>query len=363
MEQKDNQQPTPNAEPPTPNAVQEQAVQPQSVPPQQPQPASFTNVPKKSGSNKGLVIGIIAAVVLVVIGLAAAWFLFLSPDAKAQRASSAFMTAATKGDLDKLYELAEAEDDDTKEFLKSASESVEGDFELDKKDKKDGKFYFLYDLTNDDTKYARTIVDSDEGFVVTSFVYSAKELAVIPGDSAEEAPKPTQPQEAAKPSATTPTNVCLTAADIKPFIVSIHDDPIPLEYDENGSKRDVPVRRYHVHSSFFEPDSTTPSFPDVENDKLDDLAKLLTTHKDKAFIVTLQGSTYESGQSAVGAQLARERAKTVEDALVSRGVSPNLFVYREPRNSDTYGDGSERNVSVTIDVPTDCKVTRTGSGL
>lgn len=104
--------------------------------------------------------------------------------------AQAFMNNVTEGNIDKAVE--QTGDNSTKAFLTSAGAKLKGEkSKLNKQQfNSSGESYYLFDLSGGDTKYARVTTGKEDGKrVVSSFVFSAKELSLVPGNSSTKLPK------------------------------------------------------------------------------------------------------------------------------------------------------------------------------
>ncbi len=303
-------------------------------------------------NNKTLVIvgSAIVAAVLVVVGVAA-WIFLLSPGARAQQASNDFMSAATQGDVDKLYELDDANDQATKQFLKQTSEAVRGDFSLKDKADKDDKYYFLYDLTNSTNKHARSIVENKAGeWVVSSFVFSKNEIALIPSKSAKNEVS-SDISNTPPPSSSQPA-VCLTDADVSDSLNTTGSDNTYEGY-----------RVYPVDTYFFQADSTAYAYPDQQPKLIQKVADWYKVNSDKNFTIQLRGMTKEESNSSTGYQLATDRVKKIADELIAAGIPANRIKSSEPKYSAQFSDGTSRNVDIDLRTPLPCTNTKSSNGL
>lgn len=296
-------------------------------------------------------IGAIAATmaaVLLIGGVLSYIFLF-SPAALAKKTSSSFMKAATTHDTTKLYKLADAENDtDSKRFLDNASNSVSGNFSLKEKTNKDSKWFFLYNLTNADKKEARTIVEKKDGkWIVSSFVYSKGNLALVPGTSSSTDTTSSSTQTTPSQPRTS-TLACLTQDDYK--YMNYDKQPSSVTFDTTYDPSNY--TNNHINDMFFEPDSLKEASFTSFYDDWTDFASHAST---KQWKFRLEGSTYGSDASAATSKkLANDRASKVKSELMSRGVPADRIVIDSPHDygseiQDERSNEIYRRVEVVID--------------
>jgi outer membrane protein OmpA-like peptidoglycan-associated protein len=352
----ENQQPS--TVPDTPVSPKEQNTEQATTPPQAPEPTTTvppaipTNVPPVNKSKKTFIIigAILATLIIIAVTV---YFLLFSPAALAQKASTAFMGAATTSNVDELVRITDGEG--SRAYLEDVSENIAGEYKQTEKTSKDSKFYFLYELQGSNSKYARTIAEKMDGeWTVTSIVHGDSPLALVPGDSTStaEVAEDTSPPEAVVENKTA-GNLCLTNDDYKYFF-----------FDKKASSVDYVSKDSYGYLSqaqsamFFEPDSTKEtSFSSI----YDDWAEFATKNLDKSWEFHLKGTTYDAGGNSAGdptsVKLAADRSQKVKAALVSRGVPENrIIVDPAINNNKEYLDGGSnaeifRRVDIAINNP------------
>lgn len=304
------------------------------------------NLTTKS-SSKGIIIGVIAAIVSVLALIIGAYFVIVQngPGAKSKKASNEFMTAMLKGDTSTALAYTDGSDD-SKKFLDSMSKGVKGNsYKLIEHTNQASKWYYLYNLEGSNNKMARTELEQDNGKWLISGFYSGSNLALVATKSAEgDKPEPNQPVETPEVAKTT-SGVCLTDSDVAPLTGG---EAFGTDLFEGG-------RKYVGDTFFFNPDSTEYDFGDVTNDRIQKVADWYKNNSTKKFTINLKGKVYESSTTQQGLKLSNQRAEKIKSDLVSRGVSADVIVIDEPQKSSaTYGDGSERNVDLSILSPATC---------
>lgn len=351
-QQPPTQDPTPSVPPTIPTPV-----------PHPPQPPVFNQQPPLppvaplstgKSSKKGLIIGGVVALLLAI--LAAVWFFVLSPMAQATKASNAFVKAAAAGDLEELYKIGDADSDASKEFLKAASESVNGNYELLEKGSKDKKYFFLYQFSNEKGKKGRTTVEkTDNGWVVTGFVFGSDNTALIPGEKQGESTDSAEDDSDSQAAAPTPaatTLACLIQDDYK--WMNYNKEPDSVEYNTKlAGPTDFPANK--SATMFFEPDSIEEtSFSSI----YDDWAEFAAKNVGKQWKFRLEGSTKgDDANTALDSsrKLANDRANEVKRELMSRGVAESRIVvdpphdYSDEISQDDFNAEIFRRVSITID--------------
>lgn len=347
-----------------PQEVNQTTQDPQPVPaptpltanPSTPTPFTGGGVPvSTNGKSKKVIVLIVAVIAALAAVLGAAYFLFLNPAAQAQKASAEFMSAATSGDLDTLYKVSEAEDEDMKSFLKSISDSIKGSgYALLDKTSRDGKWYFLYEVKGAERSRARTIVEKKDGsWEVTSIVVGDEGLRLVPQESSASEDTGAETDTAQKSAGDSASALkCLALEDYR-----------WMNYDKSVPSVDYTVASdgfvsEKEDSMFFKPDSIEEtSFAST----YDDWAEFATKNLDKSWTFELRGTTNDKGNNTLAldgsVSLATERANEVKRELVSRGVPENRIVIGDIiNNQDEYLDGSYqaeifRRVSLTIKNP------------
>jgi hypothetical protein len=321
--------------------------QPLGAAPQYPQvPPAGTSV--KPQSNKGLWIalgGIGGFIVLLIIAFLVYAF-FFSPPAQANRASAAFMAAATKGNTEELYKLGGASSADEKSFLSNASAQVQApQYHMLESKYQNGTGFFLYNIPGAKSVFARTIVQKANGnWGVTSFVYGNSRLALVPvaSSTAKDLPLPTTTPV---PTAQTAT-ACLKDEDVATITGG------GKAYSNDTYTGDL--RTYQVDTIFFKPDQTAYNYPDITAKFYSKFAAFYKANGDKQFTINLAGKVQDASPTSSGVKLAHDRVAKVEAELGALGVPTGRFNEKAPQQSSTYNDGSERNVDLTITMKLPC---------
>src|SRR5690606_9989131 len=134
--------------------------------------------------------------------------LLFEPAAVTKRMSNAFMNNLTTGNVDAALALTKG-GEANREFITQASEASQGSFALVERAMQDGKAYFLYDLSSEQGKMGRTILENGEnGWQVASYVFGSDNLALISSEAPESAPAPA-------PETSTPVaKGCLKTSDL-----------------------------------------------------------------------------------------------------------------------------------------------------
>ncbi len=325
----------------------------------------------KPSSDKAKLYTILVAVVVLLIGVSIATYIFFfSPAALSQRAANEFINAASEGDSVALIEITDETSKDGKQFLEQVASAVEGDSELKDKTSENDKFYFLYKLSGAEKNFVRLVVEKQDGkWMVSSVVFSDNELALIPGDTVDtEEAVATESTPEATPTTTTPatpTLSCLTQDDYKwffydkkPSTIVYNDTYNPDTYTSNAQG-----------SMFFEPDSIVEtSFASI----YDDWSDFSSNNKSKQWKFRLLGSVYLAGGSTYAnpssVEFSNKRANEVKRELMTRGVPEDRISIDPPiEHQNEYIDDSQsaeiyRRVTVVID-PTCNTTTSPSTGL
>lgn len=337
-------QPVDQMQPPIPTVQPTAVPQPNTYPQQMavPQYQATNNLGTKS--HKGLVTGVIAAAVVIILGLLGfvAYGMFFSPAAQAKKASTAFMNAATKNDTTTLFALADVTDAAGKTYLTTAAANVKGSsYHLTDKTMQNDKGYFLYSLPSAKSPNARTIVEKTAGkWRVTSFVYGSSSLKLIPSSSS-----PTTDSAATAPVAETSTVACLLDSDVAPITQGT-----ALSVDDSTTG----IRTYVGDAYFFNPDQTAYTYPDQTATSLNTLASVYKASSNKQFTINLIGQVQDTNPSAANIQLGHARVAKIEADLEALGVPADRFLEAAPTQSSAYNDGSERNVNMKITMKLPC---------
>lgn len=328
-----------------PQSVQSQINQVQSSPQAVPVSAAMPTVADKK-SKKPMLIGGIIAFISILLAVAAALYVFVfSAAAQANKASNDFMKAVTTGDTTTLLEKNSDGTEANNTFLETTSELLRGDYALIEKDAENGTYYFLYEVSTDPIRYARTIVENDEeGWSVTSIVHGENKLRLIPGD-VEDGQTPSEvtsePVQAPEPTAATPSpQGCLVNDDYR--WLSYNDAVPSVNYVTTETDGFLPI---YEAVTFFEPDS----IKQASTDEYDYWAEFGTKNSNKNWEFVLKGGVWLNSASTAAdpaaIKLANERANEVKRQLVSRGVPEGKITIANPtEHSEEYQPGFEAEI-------------------
>lgn len=319
-------------------------------------------------SHKGLKRALIAFVIaaLLAAGGYAVYYFFVSPAAQAERTATSYINALTTDDVDLAAYLSR--DDADFSLLESASQAIKGEYKLTGKTELSGSYYFLYSLSNATNKYARLIVVSTaKGYRVSSFLYSADALALIPGTAvahstgAVASPAATAPKQqaasgtssgssgahtgsgGAAPSAHQPAAVaaaCLAQSDYSAVFVDAAADETIWSADN--------------------PYSDVVSFDDNSSSYVDDFetgdvyamwVQFYRANPSKNYQFHVQAMMPSSSSDT---SLADQRAATVVNSLISVGVPSGMIVTDSPANLPDDGEDDGGTGYVTLSVVPGC---------
>lgn len=316
----------------TPSVTPQPTVVAQPTPPSF-QPYSPIETPP-TGKKTGLLIGlVVAAAVLLVAGLL---FVFMMlPGLQSASLAQSFMENITTGKVDKAVE--QTGDPTTKDFLTTASKTLKDNKASLSKQKfnRSAESYYLFTLTGGEKKYARVSTEKDGAKrVVMTLVYSAKELALVPGKSAS--------STASNGADTTAdTSACLQKADF-----------YTIENANNGGngpeKTDYSVQQDMISSYYNRPASFLPDSLnfDTQNDyagynatvMVQSYADFYKTHSAKKFTFKLEGVVATTAQADLA--FATQRAEKIKAMLVSDGVPAERIEILKPENISTFSAGA-----------------------
>jgi len=351
----------------------EQQAMPQQ-PAEMPQaPQTMSSMPMDSSGKPKMLIGGIAAVALVVLGVAGflLYTMFLSPAAQAKRASTAFMHAITANKTSDAMPFTTASSDDEKAFITSSAGSVHGSYKLNSKAFQSGKGYFLYGLSGATSKYARTTVEKSGGkWLVSSFVYSTKQLALIPGSGATESNT-----QATANNATSSQVACLQKSDFNQInhvnSGNVANDTGSMDYSKTGldeSQYFTAITYFLPDSLNFDPAADTPDL--TSTDKVQSVIDFYKANSSKPFSIHLYGVVALTGQADL--EFGTQRSQKIAGMLEAGGIPKDRIEVQTSQNIATYNGGTwanntsdpvakqlARSVSMVI-VPGDCSATGTG---
>lgn len=133
-----------------------------------------------------------------------------------------------------------------------------------------------------------------------------------------------------------------------------------LTYDEANeiakysSKSDFkPSALIASETYFFNADSATlrDDNSDIHTESLDKLAAWIKKYENKSFKVTIAGQVNSKSVGETATKLANDRARTIYDQLVKRGVKSDKLEIGQPISADGAGSDDQeayRNVSASI---------------
>jgi outer membrane protein OmpA-like peptidoglycan-associated protein len=108
---------------------------------------------------------------------------------------------------------------------------------------------------------------------------------------------------------------------------------------------DVPLAGDIVGTVYFEPGMS--ELPDDVAQALSDAMAAVTADRDRKLM--LSGFHDPSGDPTLNAELAKNRAKAVREALVARGVAPDRIVLRKPEKTSAEGPPAQaRRVEIRL---------------
>lgn len=329
--------------------VQNQEVSSSTLNPQAASTWQSSTTQSPSASNKKLIgTGIAVTVAILLILL---YVFVLAPSIQARAAATEYMTAATNGNIEKLVALSGEDTPASKAFARDVADSMKGDFKGTESAKENGKWHYLYTLDGSGKKYARLIVEKQDGkWQVSSVVYSNERLLLVPKEStSSSSSKPTTDTQA--PSALTPqattSLACLTQDDYKYF--NYDKQPSTVTYDNTYNPAKPTFNK--TGNMFFKPDSTQEdSFSSV----YDDWADFANNNSGKQWKFRLEGSVFGNDSATQSSkQLAVDRSNEVKNELEKRGVPAERIIIDSPhdysKEVQNASDKIYRRVQVLID--------------
>ncbi len=321
-------------------------------------PTASSMIPTATGKKKSkLILPIIAGVVFLLLTAGIVLFILFGRTSEAKNVSNNFMNAATQGDVQQLLEQP-GTDESNRDFLTNIAQNFEGSYKLLESTKENGKYYFLYELSDAKTKYARLIVEDDNGWGVTGVVYSNDKLALVPKTVADTETTAAAPSSSTPDTPTAPVTPTTPVATVTPCLVQsdykymMFDKNIPtVDYtkaDETG------WRSSYVDDMFFEPDSIVES---IFLSTYDDWAEFAIKNASKNWTFTLNGGVNDRDGTidAASITLANQRTAKVTRELITRGVAPSKIIDGGLLDqTDAYAPNYSkiyRRVRLTIDNP------------
>ncbi len=344
--------PAPGMQPPAP-------LSPQAPMPGMVQPLAPGQAPASGGSKKGLIIGIIVAVVAVIVILGLLILLPAISVLQATSRSDGFMKAITTNDTKTALTFVQnGGDSEDKTFLEAAASKVKGSYKLKDATKQNDKFYALYDLSGGDYKSARTEMINVSGkWYLDGFVYDTQQLKLVASSTSDSSSK--------TDTTTTKTDTgaalaCLEQDDYK--WISYDKQPFSVTFDSTYDPAKYTFNK--VDDMFFKPDTTNEdSFLDV----YDDWADFAKHNENKQWKFRLEGTTYGADNATPAAQkLANARSEKVKAELIKRGVPEDRIIIDPPHAyiDETQDDSMSqiyRRVQNTVD-PTCTAAASSNSG-
>jgi hypothetical protein len=316
---------------------------------QTPTPSSSTpasQVPA-ARSSKRVLISVLAGIAIIVLALLAGLLLtYFTPAAKSKRLSNSFMHSITTGDVAMATELTG--DNTAKVFLTASSKSVNGSYKLSASQFSNGKGYYLYILNGADNKYARTIIQIDNGKrVVHSFVFSNTTLALVP--SSNTTVGATTNNSSTTQSASTPpsSSGCLAANDFSVFSNLGHSLPTA---NSNNTFSDF----YQLE---FNPDVATYAAGDIPDPTTvyNDFKNFYAQSANKKYTIELESSV---NSATPDEPLANARNQKVQSDLETISGIPASKITIQPITNDTSGSSAGnafyRQVQITLRSANSC---------
>jgi outer membrane protein OmpA-like peptidoglycan-associated protein len=277
-------------------------------------------VPRRSGHKLlWIILGVVGGLVLLMIAFAVYAVMF-APAGRAARASTAFMTAVTRKDAATALRYTSDTSSGARSFIEQAAQASGDSFALLKHAYKSNTYYYLYSLKNSSNKFGRTVVSEANGsWKVTSYVYSASELSLIPGAATSSSVSP----------ATNGGASCLANADYDNLAQETtgHALPASIDYTKANS--------YYSTNVHFNADTLDYDIPAQATAAITAIANFAKQNAAKQFAINLQGSVATT--SAADLNFANQRAQKVQQALEAQGVPASRIILDQPSNIAAYG--------------------------
>lgn len=328
------------------------------------QPMAPGQMPASSGGKKkGIIIGVIVAVIATIAVLGVLIVLPAMAILQARARSDGFMKAITTNDTKTALTFVQnGGDSEDKTFLEAAASKVKGSYSYKESAKKNDKYYVLYNLSAGDYKSARTeMVNVSGKWYLDGFVYDTQQLKLIPGSATDASAKTDTSASPTKTTANTGALACLTQDDYK--WISYDKQPFSVEFDNTYDPAKFTFNK--IDDMFFKPDSTNEdSFLSV----YDDWADFAKHNENKQWKFRLEGTTYGSDHATAAAQkLANDRSAKVKAELVKRGVPAERVIIDPPHAyiDETQNDSMAkiyRRVQNTVDPTCTTASTSSNSG-
>ncbi len=330
----------PVGQPVVSTAAPSMAPQSQPTPVISPLPAQQLPASPKQGHKRGLIIGIVVGVAVVVLALLA---LIALPAIQRQAFASNFMNDVTAGRVDPA--VTRTGDPTSKPYLTTATAKLKGETPKYKTSKYNpsSESYYLFDLSGGTYTSARVSVGKEKGkLVVMSFVYDTQQLKLVPSSSSSTTSSPTntaaQTETTPTTTAATTQNKCLAAADFTAL------SSYPVDPDSNGAY-------VWTDSVFFNADVATYAYPDIMPDKYATYKAFYDQESAKDFTVQLTG---EVNSTASDTALTTARTTKVQTDLENlAGIPASRITVNAPTNYGTSlgaGDTGSQNRNVDIKI-------------
>jgi outer membrane protein OmpA-like peptidoglycan-associated protein len=312
-------------------------------------PKSTANSSVKSHVSNRTHAFLVSGLLLVVALLLSGYFMLFTPTSPAEKFAIRFMDAASSGNADELVNITQEQDTYVKQFLTSASVQLKGSYKLLEKKQDGTTWYFLYEIKDAPSAYARLIIDASSTEKITSLVFLEASLDEKPALVPTDFPKtdPTNPLPA-------PTEFTSLAC---------------LEQKDYAFANTPQEEDFIKWSDTYEPLSTTANkasiiFFDADTAKeesvmnaYDNLSRFNAAMGEKQWTIRIR-TTYNAvtAQTIRGLSdytLAKQRAQRAKNQLLSNSIQEARILVEEPTGSDLgYSDENEsvfRKVEMVID--------------
>lgn len=315
-----------------PNNVQPQQANNSPVQPNisgQAPPSNNLNQPiQPTKSHIGLIIGIIAAVIVVLLLAIGAYLLIFSDSAVSKRKSNSFMSAMTTGNVAKALEYTDGSTE-TQNFLNSMKDGMQGQFDLKESTSENGTYYYLYSLTGATNQAARTELNKSSGEWQVNALYTGGANLAVKGSQSDTTEDQTQPTSSSSSS-------CLVQSDFDAWYKARYGTTAT----EQGLNFHIPDNMYTTNVKF-QPDSTEYTDTAFSSSSIESITELSKNVQGKTYTVRLEGSVATT--SAADLEFATKRANKVKDQLIAGGVPESKIVIDEPNNVSDISDSSRVN--------------------
>ncbi len=309
-------------------------------------PTTNTRVPRLSHRAHSILF---TAFLLLVAGLIVGYFTLNKPTSPAEDYATNIMTAASKGNTEELVTLAKEQDAYAQKLLATAAEQVKGTFKVVERKQVGPDWYFLYELKDSPSVYARIGVNVSNGEKLSSLVFAGgldDKLALLPASLPD-------PNQIVPPKQATDIYSSLACVEQKDYAFA----NTPQEED------------FIVWSTTYEPLSTVANKSAIvffkadttEEESVlnayDDIARFAIAANEKQWIIRLR-TTYNAGtlQTIRGAsdyEVAKMRGEKAKNQLRSRGIPEDRIIVEEPAITDLgYSEENEsifRKIEMVID--------------